>query len=266
MIWQENIAIIVMTTNIREAGMMKCYPYWPMETGEILNSGPYQIENKKSDRFDSFVVTTLLLTKKDQSETRTIYHAHYQKWPDHGVPNGTDEALAFLEQVGHYRQLTNANAPVLLHCSAGVGRTGTFCAIDIGVKRYLQEKMIDISSTVMKMRLERAGSVQTEDQYLFAHLALMDFIGQQHVTQEKLTSLELTISSKERTDDMPLINTAQFINLQESFSHRVRKLNGGASLNEKRYCAPSPRQRASMEPSTSVTSISSNGTHKKVRK
>ncbi|CAF4656988.1 unnamed protein product [Rotaria socialis] len=67
MIWQENISIIVMTTNIREAGTMKCYPYWPLRTKQYLNSGPYQILNEKSDSYDSFNITTLLLRKRNHT-------------------------------------------------------------------------------------------------------------------------------------------------------------------------------------------------------
>ncbi|CAF0961298.1 unnamed protein product [Adineta steineri] len=186
MIWQENIVIIVMTTNIRETGTMKCFPYWPMDSKEVLNAGLYQIQNEKSEKFDSFVVTTLSLRKKNYSENRTIYHAHYLKWPDHGIPSNTKDALLFLDKVEYYRQLTMTKAPVLLHCSAGIGRTGTFCAIDIGIKRYLEKKIIDIPSTVHKMRTERAGSVQTEDQYLFAYLAMMDYIKQQQALQERI--------------------------------------------------------------------------------
>lgn len=186
MIWQENIAIIVMTTNIRETGMMKCYPYWPMETKEVLNAGLYQIQNEKSEKFDSFLITTLSIRKKNQAESRTVYHAHYLKWPDHGIPSNTKDALLFLEKVEDYRQLTMTKAPILLHCSAGIGRTGTFCAIDIGIKRYLEKKIIDIPTTVLKMRTERAGSVQTEDQYLFAYLALKDYITQQQALQERI--------------------------------------------------------------------------------
>jgi protein tyrosine phosphatase len=186
MIWQENISIIVMTTNIRESGTIKCFSYWPTETQECLNTGLYEIKNEKFDKYDSFVITTLILKKKNHSDIRTIYHAHYLKWPDHGIPSGTKDALLFLEKVEYLKELTKTNSPILLHCSAGIGRTGTFCAIDIGIKKYLNEKLIDIPSTVVKMRQERAGSVQTEDQYLFAHLALMDFIKQQkQILQEK---------------------------------------------------------------------------------
>ena len=124
MIWQENISIIVMTTNLRESGMNKCYPYWPSKPKESLDLNPYQIVNEKSEAYDSFVVTTLILRKKNQPSSRTIYHAHYLKWPDHGIPVGTRDALLFLEKVEGYKQLAKTKAPVLLHCSAGIGRTG----------------------------------------------------------------------------------------------------------------------------------------------
>lgn len=185
MVWQENIAIIVMTTNIRESNMMKCYPYWPAETKAILNAGLYQIQNEESEKFSSFIVTKLSLRKKNHTDIRTIYHAHYIKWPDHGIPPNTKDALDFLARVNDYKQLTQTQAPILLHCSAGIGRTGTFCAIDIGIKRYLEKKTIDMPSIVIKMRNERAGSVQTEDQYVFAHLALMDYIKQNEQTADK---------------------------------------------------------------------------------
>lgn len=186
MVWQEGIVIIVMTTNIHETGMTKCFPYWPTETRTAINVGPYQIQNEGAENFGSFVVTTLLLKKKDQRETRTIYHAHYLKWPDHGIPTTTVDALAFLEKVEQYRLMTKTQAPILLHCSAGIGRTGTFCAIDIGIKRYLEKQIVDIASTVHKMRTERAGSVQTEGQYLFAYLAMMDYVRQQQALQERV--------------------------------------------------------------------------------
>ncbi|CAM4927877.1 unnamed protein product [Rotaria socialis] len=187
MIWQENISIVVMTTNVRESGTVKCYPYWPDQTKDVINAGLYQVQNEKSDKYDSFVITTLVLRKKNHPNERIIYHAHYRKWPDHGIPSNTKDALLFLDKVEDYRQITATKAPILLHCSAGIGRTGTFCAIDIEIKRYLEKKIIDIPSTVYKMRTERAGSVQTEDQYLFAYLALMDYIKQYQAAQERIT-------------------------------------------------------------------------------
>ncbi|UJR35814.1 hypothetical protein I4U23_028562 [Adineta vaga] len=208
MVWQENIVIIVMTTNIRETGMMKCFPYWPMESREIVNTGSYQIQNEKSEKFDSFVITTLSLRKKNHPENRIIYHAHYLKWPDHGIPSNTKDALLFLDKVEYYRQITMTKAPILLHCSAGIGRTGTFCAIDIGIKRYLEKKFIDIPSTVLKMRTERAGSVQTEDQYLFAYLAMMDYIKQQQALQER-------INESNKASDIQLTDISNEVQIKE---------------------------------------------------
>ena len=186
MIWQENIAIIVMTTKVRESGTNKCAQYWPLKTKHVLEFGQYQIQNYGAEKYESFTITTLILRKKNHSEERTIYHAHYLKWPDHGIPSNTNDALLFLDKVEYYRQLTMTKAPILLHCSAGIGRTGTFCAIDIGIKRYLENEIIDMPSTVIRMRTERAGSVQTEDQYVFTYLALLDYIKQRQALQDRV--------------------------------------------------------------------------------
>lgn len=192
MIWQENISVIVMTTNLRESGMNKCFQYWPSENDVSMINGSYEIKFVKSERFDSFLLTNLTLTKLDLNESRTVYHAHYLRWPDHGVPSTTKEALLFLEKVNECRNLSESKAPLLLHCSAGIGRTGTFCAIDIGIKRFLDTKLIDVPSTVIKMRNERSGSVQTEDQYVFVYAALADFIRQnhQHLNSKSTTEAE----------------------------------------------------------------------------
>lgn len=202
MVWQEKIAIIVMTTNIREKGTMKCFQYWPIENKKILQTDFYEIKNDKIEKFDSFTITTLSIRRRDSSEIRTVYHAHYLKWPDHGIPSTTKDALDFLAKVEFYRQMTMTTAPILLHCSAGIGRTGTFCAIDIGIKRFEEKKIIDIPSTVAKMRTERAGSVQTEDQYVFAYLALKDYIEQRLALQE-------IMNESSKTNEIDLIDVSQ---------------------------------------------------------
>ncbi|CAF2520202.1 unnamed protein product [Rotaria sp. Silwood2] len=272
MIWQENISIIVMTTNIRESGTMKCYPYWPLKTKEYLNTGLYQIQNDKSDQYDSFIITTLLLKKKNNSEIRTICHAHYLKWPDHGIPTGTKDALLFLEKVEYYKELTKTKSPILLHCSAGIGRTGTFCAIDIGIRRYLNEKIIDIPSTVVKMRQERAGSVQTEDQYLFVYLALMDFIKRQQTIQEKIHNLELTNSKKsfdlDQTMKSSLINTSKIINLQESVSQQVKISSDSLVTNIQHLISSTNeiiQQQTSLERISLMPSTNDNEIDRKIR-
>lgn len=215
MVWQENISIIVMTTNIRESGMVKCHLYWPAEQRQTIETGLYLIQHESSERFDSFVVTTLKLRKKNEpDEVRTVYHAHYLKWPDHGVPAGTKDALEFLDKVEFYRQRTRTRAPILLHCSAGIGRTGTFCAIDIGIKRYLEQGSIDVASTVLKMRQERSGSVQTEDQYVFAYLALMDFLRQHRASegrsQEDAIQVKLGFAPVSSIDGKPIAILLEF--------------------------------------------------------
>ena len=161
-----------------------------------------------------------------------------------------------------------SKSPILLHCSAGIGRTGTFCAIDIGIKRYLNEKTIDVASTVVKMRYERAGSVQTEDQYLFAHLALMDFIEQQQAIQERINNSERTKRKKslivDPTDITPLMNTSKIDNLEESLSHRV-KTSSDSSLTTIQHLISSTNE-SSIEQIPPMSSINGNGINRKLRK
>ncbi|CAF1262922.1 unnamed protein product [Didymodactylos carnosus] len=176
MIWQQKSDVIAMTTNVRENGMQKCFQYWPLEVDNSQTYGMYTVTNDQTDRGENFNITKLTLRKKYTDQSLTVYHCHFTKWPDHGVPSGTGAALEFLEKVRTFHQKTNSKSPIVVHCSAGIGRTGTFCTIDISMRRFRAEKTIDIASTVANMRNERAGSVQTEDQYIFCHLALIDFI------------------------------------------------------------------------------------------
>lgn len=225
MVWQENISVIVMTTNIREAGVVKCFQYWPNEVKRTFDAGPYHIQNETMESYNSFVISRLTLTKvtEPDEETRTIYHAHYRKWPDHGVPAGTKDALDFLDKINRYRALGDETAPILLHCSAGIGRTGTFCALDISIKRFLDTRTIDIPTIVLKMRTERAGSVQTEDQYLFAHLALMNFIRNYQMSMSmhrETRSIDVNNDSnsntKQQTNDQEKKTMASLVSLNRS--------------------------------------------------
>lgn len=271
-----------------------------MESKTTFTAGPYEIRNESSDRYDSFVITTLTLRRRSQpDEVRTIYHAHYLKWPDHGVPTGTKDALLFLKTVDHYRTSIGTQAPVLLHCSAGIGRTGTFCAIDIGIKDYLQKNLVDIPSTVAKMRTERAGSVQTEDQYVFAYLAMMDYI-RQHQASEERTPDSLPLSEKasselddqtlarssrtkingkkvtelEQTHPSPSMHTGRVTTLTEPSSSSRGKTVSDSSASAIHYLLPSmvtaqpeyTRQRASTDHLTSITTNGASAHHKKARK
>ncbi|CAF1495863.1 unnamed protein product, partial [Didymodactylos carnosus] len=175
MIWQQKSGVIAMTTNVKEGGIPKCFQYWPLENRTRQTYGMYAVTNEEGKPGENFNITKLTIRKKNVDQPLTVYHCHFTKWPDHGIPSGTESALQFLKEVRTLHRKTNLKVPIVVHCSAGIGRTGTFCTIDINIRRFRVEKTVDIPSTVINMRNERAGAVQTEDQYLFCYLALTEF-------------------------------------------------------------------------------------------
>uniref|UniRef100_A0A3Q3W1T4 Protein tyrosine phosphatase receptor type H n=1 Tax=Mola mola TaxID=94237 RepID=A0A3Q3W1T4_MOLML len=105
---------------------------------------------------------------------RTVKHFHFTAWPDHGVPQGTTVLIQFRELVREHIQREGTTAPTVVHCSAGVGRTGTLIALDVLLQQLDTEGVVGINAFVHKMRLSRPHMVQTESQYVFLHRCIMD--------------------------------------------------------------------------------------------
>jgi len=180
MIWEESIVCIVMTTGLIEGKRRKCDRYWPEHP---QTQGQYgNVTVNVLDEVDSgpWVLSTFRVD--NGSETRTVKHFWYTGWPDHGVPETARDVIEFLRAVKE--ETGTSKAPILVHCSAGIGRTGTFMAIDIGMQELQSEwRVTDIRGNVEKMRKDRGGSVQTPIQYKFIHQALEEYCqpsGQKH--------------------------------------------------------------------------------------
>ncbi|KAI9585336.1 tyrosine-protein phosphatase corkscrew-like [Glossina fuscipes] len=182
MIWQENTRVIVMLTREVERGRSKCAKYWTNK-GQRKQFGPVKIHCISEDSFlGEYILREFLVSWGDQTE-RHIYHYHFQAWPDHGVPTNPDCVLDFLNYVNtKQNQLIEAGkepGPICVHCSAGIGRTGTLIVIDMildQIDKYGVNTEIDIKRTIQMARLQRAGLVQTEAQYKFIHYALQRYI------------------------------------------------------------------------------------------
>jgi len=180
MIWEESIVCIVMTTGLIEGKRRKCDRYWPEHP---QTQGQYGgISVNVLDEVDSgpWVLSTFRVD--NGGDTRTVKHFWYTGWPDHGVPETARDVIDFLRAVKEETGVSKA--PILVHCSAGIGRTGTFMAIDIGMQELQSEwRVTDIRGNVEKMRKDRGGSVQTPIQYKFIHQALEEYCqpsGQKH--------------------------------------------------------------------------------------
>ncbi|XP_020484734.1 receptor-type tyrosine-protein phosphatase F isoform X9 [Labrus bergylta] len=170
MVWEQRSNTIVMMTRLEEKSRVKCDQYWPARGTETY--GMIQVTMLDTVELATYSVRTFALYKNGSSEKREVRQFQFMAWPDHGVPEYPTPILAFLRRV---KACNPPDAgPMVVHCSAGVGRTGCFIVIDAMLERMKHEKSVDIYGHVTCMRAQRNYMVQTEDQYIFIHEALLE--------------------------------------------------------------------------------------------
>lgn len=169
MVWQEQSACIVMVTNLVEVGRVKCYKYWP-DDAEVY--GDFKVTFVEVEPLAEYVVRTFTLERRGFNEVREVKQFHFTGWPDHGVPYHATGLLSFIRRV----KLSNppSAGPIVVHCSAGAGRTGCFIVIDIMLDMAEREGVVDIYNCVKALRSRRINMVQTEEQYIFIHDAILE--------------------------------------------------------------------------------------------
>uniref|UniRef100_A0A9L0S6B8 Band 4.1-like protein 5 n=1 Tax=Equus caballus TaxID=9796 RepID=A0A9L0S6B8_HORSE len=158
-IWDQKLSLIVMLTTLTERGRTKCHQYWP-DPPDVMEYGSFHIRCQSEDCTIAYVFREMLVTNTETGEEHTVTHLQYVAWPDHGVP---DDPSDFLEFVNYVRSLRVDGEPVLVHCSAGIGRTGVLVTMETAmclIERNLPVYPLDI---VRKMRDQRAMMVQTSD-------------------------------------------------------------------------------------------------------
>uniref|UniRef100_A0A4W5MLE7 protein-tyrosine-phosphatase n=1 Tax=Hucho hucho TaxID=62062 RepID=A0A4W5MLE7_9TELE len=170
MVWEQRAHTIVMMTRLEEKSRVKCDQYWPVRGTETY--GMIQVSMLDTVELATYSVRTFALYKNGSSEKREIRQFQFMAWPDHGVPEYPTPILAFLRRV---KACNPPDAgPMVVHCSAGVGRTGCLIVIEAMLERMKHEKSVDIYGHVTCMRAQRNYMVQTEDQYVFIHEALLE--------------------------------------------------------------------------------------------
>ncbi|GAA6107864.1 titin [Tachysurus ichikawai] len=173
MIWEKNCHTIVMLTKCYEQGRVKCEKYWPPEAklyNNILVTTTSEIE------LEDWTIRDFTVKNVKTAETRNVRQFHFTAWPDHGVPETTEVLINFRHLVREHMDNFSHNAPAVVHCSAGVGRTGTFIAVDHLIFQIERESMVDIYGIIYDMRMHRPLMVQTEDQYVFLNQCASDII------------------------------------------------------------------------------------------
>uniref|UniRef100_A0A669CB16 protein-tyrosine-phosphatase n=1 Tax=Oreochromis niloticus TaxID=8128 RepID=A0A669CB16_ORENI len=166
MAWQEESPVIVMITKLKEKNE-KCVLYWPEKRGiygkvEVLVNSIRECEH----------YTTRSLTLKCGNQTRSVQHYWYTSWPDHKTPDSALPLLQLMADVETDRRAATTVGPVIVHCSAGIGRTGCFIATTIGCRQLQLEGVVDVLGITCQLRADRGGMIQTGEQYEFVHHAL----------------------------------------------------------------------------------------------
>ncbi|KAM7155335.1 tyrosine-protein phosphatase non-receptor type 13 isoform 2-T2 [Molossus nigricans] len=170
MIWEQKSTVIAMMTQEVEGEKVKCQRYWPNILGKTtMVSNRLRLALVKMQQLKGFVVRAMTLEDIQTGEVRHISHLNFTAWPDHDTPSQPDDLLTFISYMRHIHR----SGPIITHCSAGIGRSGTLICIDVLLGLIRQDLEFDISDLVRCMRLQRHGMVQTEDQYVFCYQVIL---------------------------------------------------------------------------------------------
>ncbi|XP_049708619.1 tyrosine-protein phosphatase non-receptor type 9 isoform X3 [Loxodonta africana] len=186
MVWEQKVLVIVMTTRFEEGGRRKCGQYWPLEKDSRIRFGFLTVTNLGVENMNHYKKTILEIHNAEERQKRQVTHFQFLSWPDYGVPSSAASLIDFLRVVRNQQRLAvssmgarakgqSPEPPIVVHCSAGIGRTGTFCSLDICLAQLEELGTLNVFQTVSRMRTQRAFSIQTPEQYYFCYKAILEF-------------------------------------------------------------------------------------------
>ncbi|XP_051778064.1 receptor-type tyrosine-protein phosphatase epsilon isoform X2 [Erpetoichthys calabaricus] len=173
MVWEWKSHSIVMLTELQEREQDKCFKYWPSESS--VSYGEYSVEIKGDILCETYSVRDFILTFIPEKQTRLVRQFHFHGWPEIGIPTEGKGMIDIIAAVQKQQQ-QSGNHPIIVHCSAGAGRTGTFVALSNILERVKAEGLLDVFQTVKSLRMQRPHMVQTLEQYEFCYRVVQDFV------------------------------------------------------------------------------------------
>ncbi|XP_026365571.2 tyrosine-protein phosphatase non-receptor type 13 isoform X8 [Ursus arctos] len=188
MIWEQKSTVIAMMTQEIEGEKIKCQRYWPNILGQTtMVSDRLRLALVRMQQLKGFVVRSMALEEIQTGEIRHISHLNFTAWPDHDTPSQPDDLLTFISYMRHIHR----SGPIITHCSAGIGRSGTLICIDVVLGLISQDLEFDIADLVRCMRLQRHGMVQTEDQYIFCYQVILYVLTRLQAEEEQKEQTQL---------------------------------------------------------------------------
>ncbi|XP_027022514.1 receptor-type tyrosine-protein phosphatase beta-like [Tachysurus fulvidraco] len=176
MVWEQNVQVIVMVTALNERGKVLCNQYWPPERGTGCY-GALQVTTVSRHHGPDCYITTIHLQQHSSHTNRYITHYYYPSWPDQGVPNDHTSLAKFAEHVRKQLDDSPLLGPTVVHCSAGIGRSGTFVAILWLMQLCARGIPPDVYLAVRDLRRHRVLMVQNVEQYILVHQCLLHWLG-----------------------------------------------------------------------------------------
>uniref|UniRef100_H2MXH1 protein-tyrosine-phosphatase n=1 Tax=Oryzias latipes TaxID=8090 RepID=H2MXH1_ORYLA len=185
MVWEQNVHNVVMVTQCVEKGRVKCDHYWPFDQ-DPLYYGDLIVQMLSESVLSEWTIREFRICSEEQlSFSRLVRQFHYTVWPDHGIPDNTQSLIQFVRTVRDYVNRSPGSGPTVVHCSAGVGRSGTFIVLDRVLQQLDVRDTVDIYGAVFDLRLHRSHMVQTEGQYSYLHHCVRDVLRARKLRNEQ---------------------------------------------------------------------------------
>ncbi|CAJ0578347.1 unnamed protein product, partial [Mesorhabditis spiculigera] len=186
MVFQENSSCVLCVTDLLEGGVEKCCQYWPEKQGSYQNYGKMFVNNKKVETQEGVAtVYTLEILPDSCSNSIITKLVHCTNWPDKSATSGrlVNKLRVQVKETG--------TTPCIVHCSAGVGRTGTFIAIELVIAKLLKGRDVTVPEVFTQLRQCRASSIQSEQQYMFIYTTVLDYLAAKKPSETTRASLNL---------------------------------------------------------------------------